>query len=87
MKMSVVNKFMEEHSQFFRGNQIVRGLYIRIDCVEFFVLEQRGWENKCNTFVFRFECGSFVSCSTEINTMERYFLEISNSDYAEYVVF
>ena len=87
MKMSVVNKFMEEHSQLFRGNQIVRGLYIRIDCVEIFVLEQREWKNQRNTFVFRFECGNFVSCNTEINTMEKYLLEIPNSDFAEYVDF
>ena len=87
MKMSVVNKFMEEHSDFFRGNQIVRGLYIRIDCVEFFVLEQEEWKNQRKTFVFRFECGNFAHCNTEINTMEKYFLEIPNSNDAEYITF
>ena len=87
MKMSVVNKFMEEHSDFFRGNLIVRGLYIRIDCEEIFVLEQEEWKNNRNTFVFRFNCGHLVSCTTEINTMEHYILEIPHSDFAEYVDF
>ena len=85
--MSIVKKFMEEHSQFFRGNQIVRGLYIRTDCVEIFVLEQAEWKNNRKTFVFRFECGYLASCTTEVNTMEHYILEITHSDFAEYVDF
>lgn len=87
MKMSIVKKFMEEHYQFFHGNQIVRGLYIRTDCTEIFVLEQAEWKNNRKTFVFKFECGNFASCNTEINTMEKYILEIAHSDFAEYVDF
>lgn len=87
MKMSIVKKFMEEHSQFFRGNNIVRGLYIRSDCTEIFVLEQAEWKGNRNTFVFRFDCGSLASCNTEVNTMEKYILEIAHSDFAEYVDF
>ena len=84
-KNCIVGKFMEEHSQFFRGNQIVRGLYIRDGGVELFVLEQKEWKDKRTTFVFQFDCGTFASCKTEINTMEKYLLEIPDADFAEFV--
>ena len=87
MKMSVVKKFMEEHPQLFRGIQIVRGLYIRSDCTEIFVLEQEEWKNNRNAFVFEFGCGNLEKLRTEVNIMEKYLMEIPNCDYAEYVTF
>ena len=66
---------------------IVRGLYLRTGCTELFILECREWKNQRTTFVFDFDCGYFVSCKTETNTMEKYLMDIPNADHAEYVSF
>ena len=80
----IVSDFIKEHHVFL-NIPIVRGLYLRIGSTEFFVLEQKEWKNQRKTFVFEFDCGHFVSCQTETNTMEKFMMDIPEADYAEYV--
>lgn len=87
MKDTIVYKFMSEHKRFFRDSRIYRGLYLRISCTEFFILEEKEWKNNRKTFVFEFDCGYLVSCNTELNTMEKYLIDISKFDFAEYITF
>ena len=87
MNNIAVKKFVDTHYDFFDGDLLTRGLYIRFDTSELFVIERKAWKDKRDTFVFEFNCGCFVSCRTEINTMEKYILEIHKSDYAEYITF
>ena len=86
MRNNLIGKFISEHSNFFNGNSIVRGIYLRMDCTELFILECSEWKNKRTTFVFEFDCGYFCSCKTEINTMEKYLMDISKYEHAEYVL-
>ena len=87
MSKSVVKSFIEEHSNMFYGCTIVRGLYLRDDCNEIFVMECEEWKSQRKTFVFEFCCGYFESCKTEINVMEKYLMDISKVDHAEYTAF
>lgn len=87
MSKSVVKSFIEEHSNMFHGFTIVRGLYLRYDCSETFVLECAEWKSQRITFVFEFGCGYLESRKEEINTMEKYLMDISKVDYAEYITF
>lgn len=83
---SIIHNFIKEQSMLSDAH-IVRGLYLGTGCTQLFILERREWKNQRTTFVFEFDCGHFVSCKTEINTMEKYLLDISNVDRAEYVTF
>jgi hypothetical protein len=80
---NVINRFIGEMPMF-KDVSIVRGLYLRMDCTELFILESREWKNQRRTFVFEFDCGHFVSCKTEINTMEKYLMDVPNAHYVEY---
>lgn len=79
-----INRFIGE-MRMFRDIPIVRGLYLRMDCTELFILESREWKNQRRTFVFEFDCGHFVSCKTETNTMEKYLMDVYKADHAEFV--
>ena len=84
MENSIVRKFQNTH---LKGCHIVRGLYIREDCSEHFVFEHKEWKGQRKTFVFEFGCGYLEELRTEMNTMEKYLMEIPKCDYAEYVTF
>ena len=87
MEKSVIKVFIKEHSSLFCNDMVARGLYLRMDCAEVIVLEYREFKNQRRTFVFEFGCGYLESCKTEINTMEKYLMDISKSDHAEYITF
>ncbi len=81
---NIIGDFVKKQ-EILKDTPIVRGLYIRMCCTELFILEEREWKNQRRTFVFEFDCGHFVSCKTEVNTMEKYLVDIPNVCYAEYV--
>lgn len=86
MGNSVVREFFRKQD-ILSDADIVRGLYLIMDCTELFVFECEQCRNKRKTYVFEYGCGSFDSCRTETNTMEKYLTDISIADYAEYVTF
>lgn len=88
METSIVRKFRNEYSGLLcRSGSIVRGLYIRSDCSELFIFEHKEWKGQRRTFVFEFGCGYLEELRTEVNTMEKYLLEIPKCDLAEYITF
>lgn len=86
MGNSVVREFFRKQD-ILSDADIVRGLYLIMDCTELFVFECEELNNKRKTYVFEYGCGQFDSCRTETNTMEKYLMDIPNADYAEYVNF
>lgn len=81
---NIISKFIKD-MPILKDIPVVRGLYIRDNTTEIFILECEEWKNQRKTFVFEFDCGYFVSCKTEVNTMEKYLMDISKVDRAEYV--
>lgn len=81
---NIVNDFIKKQ-EILKDIPIIRGLYIRSNTTELFILECEEWKNQRRTFVFEFDCGYFLSCKTETNTMEKYLMDVFNADRVEYV--
>ena len=87
MLNNVINEFMVANKPLLGDINIVRGLYLRMDCTELFILEHREWRGQRKTFVFEFCCGLLNSCRTEANTMGKYLCDITKAELAEYATF
>ncbi len=87
MKNTIIKNFMDEHKTFFEDSNITRGLYIfSNESHEMYIIERNSYR-KNEVFVFEFDCGNFISCRTETDTMNKYLSDIIKSEYSEYVVF
>ena len=81
--MTVIQSFVDRHHEL-KEQEFERGLYVRIDTEEYFILECPEWKNQKKTFVFVYSCGHFCECHTEYNTFEKHlFSMVCNCDFME----
>lgn len=76
-----VRDFCKEKASFLLDAYLNRGLYLCFEMQELFIYELRGGK----TIVFEYECKDCLTdFRTEVNTMEKYILQIPKADFALY---